>query len=670
MAVEAERKPRRARVVVDAASLAHGVGEVVGAERQFQPPALDRLVDLLRRVGFEAESLEVVLPLSVVNVSPTSNIANARWSVNKWISWVGAPAPLMGPVPTFHSGAFDGTREVGCDELMAWVALEQCGEIESDPDAVVLVVSSDSDLQVLHEYAMPTRVIYVGSFTKVARDVLIESRAEFVTLGKHALRHLDPSQSYVDDLECRYYSAEETPRVLRDPVVFDGVRSVAVVDSYGMRNAAARAIGVARTPTIESVRESLGAIHAPSPTAVLSVIPDLSRRHSYGVNNGLAEAWWLRDAELDAIAEQHDQDDDPTTNVRRGEIRLNVGGSNETPIARPTIKRVSTNVVAEIWWSLRHLPEAQVVVMSEDPGIAWLLAVHSADDRFRRVTRVGLHARRLKVVDGWKPPTTPPATVVLTESLAARLVGVSDLAFGAKLRRRLIDSIVDGTTWSVVALDPETGGLVVRPSDNANGEPPVEVVLQPGRAVPEVGRLTWALNRLKKRATEQFTISLVADDSMACAAPEVVVRVGRNPTTRVSAKVVERDATKIDVDVDGDGVADHRLHAGHLTGSLRVGDEVTLAAERNGSSQRMWFAGPSTGESEESPPEWVVVDRAGAETGRSDDGTEGKLIMSPGLPETAGRCLALRLPDIEGPSWLVLSTSLHWSDSSETPIES
>jgi hypothetical protein len=652
---------RTARVVVDAASLAHGVGEVVGATRGFLRPSLPRLIDLVTRLGFDVESLDVVLPLAAVNVGPKSQERNARHSVDKWHEWSGDRAPLKGPTPRFHSGAFDGDREVGCDEAMAWVVLERSREIELDRDAVVLVVSSDSDLQALHEYAAPGTIAYAGSFRDTSREALVAAGVEFVAMGKNALRHLDPAQPYQDDLGCTHQRPSSLTPPVRDPAAFVGVRSVAVVDTYGMRNAAARAIGVARTPTIESVRSTLGALLLPAPTGVVSVIPDLSERHAHGLKPGLADAWRRRDAELDAVAEEHEVDDDPTTEARRGEIRLNPGGQHTVALVDPKIKRVSTSVVAEIWWMLRHLPAVEVVVLTEDPGVVWLLSVMSADDRFRRVTRIGLHVRRVRLLDEAKGNGSHPATVVLTESLAARLVGADGLDFGASLRTRLLDSVIDGTTWSVVALEPESGGLVVRPSEPVGDTAQVEVVLQPGKSVPVEGRLTWALNRMKKRTVERFTISLVADASMACAAPDVVVRAGRDSTTRRSARVVERDAARVAVDVDGDGVADHRLHAGHLSGAWGVGDTVTLVVEGSGANERLWLAGRATHGANESDPEWVVVDPLDPERCRSESGVTGKLVRSPGLPAAAGHCLALQLSDLPDPSWLVLSSPLGWS---------
>jgi len=522
----------------------------------------------------------------------------------------------------------------------------------------VVIVSHDTDMHSLWTYAAPVRTFVASTFSapelKKLRGL---GKTPYISFDDEFMAGLDPDQQiFVDQppsLErlpadrttiqatsglatgdvVLIKRRENVPATVvsaaldKHPGTVSGLipvghlgesRTLAIVDSYGLYKVARRAIGVALLPRPDAVQSVLDHLHWPSPIAVHSIVPSLSEAHTPEdlLPEDLAAAWVIRHGELDSLASLHVNDDDVLTHAMRSSLRPvtdahrrrevasaagidpRLTGDQLTQLVRkgPATKQLATGMVAELWRAIRTNPDLWVVLVTEDVGVAWLLRMQATTDhRFRRVARIGLHRSQTRVM---AIPTGVLAgtatTVVLTEWLAAELVGVLKRPFARQLRDGLADAIAAGVRPELVGVDPETGGYVVTIAmeatgiDEADGRDQssfaseflgdaidiLESILHPDAQIGLDLSLSGILDELDDTTR---VIDLYFDRDNTCSFPQL--RLGdASADSQIDkhAVVIDRDSDHVGVDFDGDGLIDARVPTGHDTSSYPAGGKVVL----------------------------------------------------------------------------------------------
>lgn len=725
-------------VVVDASSLGHAVVDATGGRgSSISDYDLYPLIESVAHRGMTVRHISVSAPQAVMGGDGPDNPGWAGEVVNRWRQWANRQAGLLEEFPGVGfdvlPGGFDRNGEVGVDDLVAWCALQHAAHIADvgDPEhEAVVVVSADTDMWHLAADAAPVRLFVAGAFTPGQMSRLAVSGVPFVQLfapdlvrlatgddvGEVADADMDAGSSLtlvsgVDahaagirsgiedgDVLCVYrppnggtfQASSPLNRLIdvqdsSDNDVLASANTVVVADPYGLHLATRRAIGVGGLATPQTIRGVLEPMGWDTPVAVLAVVPDLSAAHDGDgtLPDALVEAWWGRDAELDGLADELDGDGDGLTQSRRAELRVMQGVGSEDAVAKPTIKRLSTGMIADLWRTFRWAPQANVVVATEAPDIEWFLDVLPVvSPEVRRPVRLGLHSRRVTVVD---PPggvdLEPGPVVVLTEHLAAELVGVVDRPYARNLRDRLGDLVRSDVRVETRGVDPESGGLVVRlvpvggeqdvegGSVTATGDSgerqlqAVETVLHAGGAGlrGDVEHLADVVERLGGAVGLRF------DPSAPCAVPEVVVDAGGHDADHQPrpARVVSREGHRLWVDVDFDGVADIGVTTGHDTTMYNPDDVVTIQP-LNDHSRRWALVDPGASVVDRGEPH-VVLRLVGPGDGGAwatdpNTGDNGWVEPLPGEDQvrSATHLLAVEVgrDDVGTVQWMAISSGL------------
>lgn len=660
-------------VVVDAASLASAIRDASGdLGRSLTGFNLAPLLKLLSCRHLAVRRVAVAFPVAVVAVGAASDRNRARRGVDEWQRWWQHQAEqflAIDGVPLLAlPGAFDGSQEIGVDDLVAWQALQWADAIGDAGDAAreaVVVISADTDMWDLQSVAGEVRMFVAGPFTAGQVRSLLDNDIPFLALHGEELAGLISGADSVEDQEISLVTGATAitlgippERVtdgelvlVRQPTVggtfqvssplnrlpapapegddpvdghgaLNGANTVVVADPYGLHLAARRAIGVGGLASAESLRDVMGLLGWDAPTAVLAVVPDLSAGHdgSGALPPEVVEAWWERDAELDALADQIAGDS--RGEARRAELRVvqrNPGGALSSDLV--SIKRMSTGMVAELWRATRLAPGAHVVILTEDANVEWFLQVLPLlGSGIPRPVRVGLHAQRVEIIDA--PPdlvaAEPGPVVILTEHLAAELVGAIDRPYSRTLRDRLGNLVRGPVRVTPRGIDPETRGLIVRvvPAGDApapgavSGEPAEECIAEVDTVVHLAGgALRGDVEHLAAVvASRGGVVGLRFDAGLPCAVPEVVVDTGDHAGDEPrEARVVVREGHRLWVDLDFDGIADIPIAVGHDTTSYRPDDVVTVQPV-DGSPGRWAMTGPgATDQPGDDPHESLVL---------------------------------------------------------------
>lgn len=652
-------------VVVDAASLGYAVDDAAGVvDHPLVGFNLFPLVDTFARRGMAVRTLLVACPQAVVTIDEFSDPARGRAKVDQWREWL---ADQTEQLAVLHSvqfgsvpGAFDGVREVGVDDLVAWMALRCAGAIADDGDPAreaVVVVSSDTDMWHLSPEASPVRLFVAGAFTNGQIARLIGHAVPFIQLPASELAGYSTGNDELpkdevslvtgvkarasgvrqgiaeEDMLCVHTPPEGGTFQASSPLnrmapardsgtddVLAAANTIVIADPYGLHLAARQAIGVGGLARPDAIRGMLLSMGWDWPVAVLAAVPDLSEPHlGTGVlPEELVAAWWDRDSELDELADEIDGDTDPLTQARRAELRVTQHGPGGTnPELRVTIKRLSTGMVTDLWRATRWSPGTNVVVVTEDPELSWLLAVLPiVSPEVTPPVRLGLHTRRLSVIDGPQgDPLKPGPVVVLTEQLAAQIVGAVDRSYARSLRVRLADLMGADVQVESRGVEPETGGLVVRliPIDDeasagsVSGEEAeahleaVDAVLHAGGGIirGDVEHLATVVHQ------RGGVVRLRFDPTVPCAVPDIVIDAVDYDDDEVEApreaRVVAREGHRLWVDIDFDRVADFSVATGHDTTTYRPDDMVTVQLLAGG--PRRWaLTGPGIADSGPAEP--------------------------------------------------------------------
>jgi hypothetical protein len=711
-------------LVIDVASLGYSIGEAIAEDDGERPelirPDLVALVQAFEQRGIAVRSVHVALPLIPVRIGPDANEQRARLWAEQWASWAHEEASRLadhrGISLETLAGAIDGRGEVGVDEQVVWAALDLAALIADDGDLateVVVVVSSDSDLWHLAEYAAPARLFIAGRFTPGRCDTLLRRGTPFLRLSDDALRCLAPSRTFPPHSVRRGRAADLLPAatvrrglepddevvvedlpgggtflgssslqpasvaaVRADDGVLANARTVAVVDAYGIFLAVRRAIGVAELPDARQVRDLLALLGWDLPAATLFVLPDLSEYHASRsrLPDKLRAAWRRRDGDFDDLAGDIASDHDVLTQARRSELR-----PEDSDV---TLKRMSTGLVAELWRAHRHAPDADLVILTEDPDVCWLLQNPPESARaWPSITRVGVHPNRVEIlgrgpIDGLG---SPGQVVVLTEYLAAQLAGVIDHPFGRPLRDRLAGVVGRSVRVVPEGIDPETGGMEVSILDSArglDGSPSGSMAEAFVGAIRTLihgvggGSVAPALLAEVESLGALPPVELHFDPRRTCSVPRLVVgSVAEDAEPTREATVVFREGYQLWVDLDFDGIADVAVPTGHDTTRYRVDDRVVVARVGVGGSWAVHDPGPAGGLPIDAAPQVLVVESIGDGGGWARDletGRRGWVEPLPGEPSLrlARHILAVRLNEESNGTdeWLAVSSGLNHLD--------
>ena len=719
-------------------------------------PSLVGLVKMFERRGMKIRHLTVVVPSVAVRLGRTSEPTNARARAQDWSQWIDGETSAISDQTACElrtlRGAFDGLREVGVDELVAWATLDRAVASDSgdQQDRPIVVVSADSDMWDLHEWAAPKRVFVAARFNSDQRGQLKKKKIPFIFLDPAGLMTVAPGQLQLEvgqpvltrltgdhQLRKAWGAADIGDLILLGKetgsgVVLNGkwstplnkcgeaalplrthfpdVGTISIVDPYGMRNQALRAIGVARFPRAATIRSVLEKLHFPGPIAVHSVIPDLTRNHGYEALPDLVrQAWGDRDSELDKLAKELTEDSDDTTHVRRASVRAErmgkllkkrtkVGYPHQAQdkmllqaqdrwrlVAEGMIKRLSTNLIAELWNAVHFGADQCVVLVSEDPDVYWALSqIREHDPRMKRVVRVGLHARRAIPLAA-REQVDPTPFVVLTEWLIAELCDVHHHRFARSHREQLAEAVHEGDEWTVVGIDPESGGIRVRREDTVVGSGPTgessHEASNPDQDPPDVVALESLLHPgevainddltsiLEGIGTSQVRFDLLFDPDRTCSVPQLRLT-NRHPTEE-GAYVIARDGDHLHVDVDGDGSPDRAVSVGHDTTRHPAGERIVLRKLQG--AGHGWVLGDPGPAPADGDHHLEIVDLAavsqnpeGSTFATGPEGRETQVFPVPGGPglQGVGRIIASRLfdPDTEISALLALSSRLEHLD--------
>lgn len=615
-------------------------------------------------------------------------------------------------------GATDGEREVGVDVMVAAAALEAARGLErSAIPGVVLVFSHDTDMFDLYRCSPTVPIVVAGSFESnerkeankqgaprlhISRDVL-RSAAEWnpgSTVDERkpfgALRRLGPDRSTWPEGTAVVEGATEGDLVhvrpngdvvavtsddwrKRTAAEAERVRAVdaptrVVADPYGIMNGAIRSIGVACLPDPESIETIVAGLGWSPPFSVLATIPDVSPYHQ-SMDQARRRAWWIRDSELDALASTFDNDDDPATVQRRALLkpaRVEDRRSFDRDVSARAIKRLATGMMADLWHAVSATTDGHVVLMSEDPDLAYALEHLGASrvDRYRDVTRVGLHANRYEVLphDGSQSPKRVrlPFTV-LPDVTVAMLCRVVDRPYGHHLRSALAHALSSKACWTVRGTDPETNSITVETHTTVStSDGPGSDATTAGTSGPLVARL---FRHGRRRPDDQLDpgsepvrFHIAFDPASPCAHPVL----DDGPASRfelMMADVVAHTGVRVDIDVDHDGVPDGTVPVGHTTGICRPSAQVTVALNREKKAWHLVDAGELVGD--HAQPEAVELVGRHGDLGRvrALDEAEGLAEPPPGSRTILGvegdRYLGVRRTLPDGTTrWLLLSSPL------------
>lgn len=668
----------KASVVVDVSSLAHRLGDLDGDARRGDV-RLDSLLQVLAGRGYEVARLLIGVATIPVMTGPDSDRTRAMeiTQLNReWIETETATVPENVTVQTL-AGGHDGTREIGVDDLVVAAALLEAARIASTAtDEVVLVVTHDGDMDHLSAYGAPAVIRLVGAYDRDTHRRLRRVGAPYESLYDYELRNCGLQTPLVlsidDDDPSRGHDL--VPKGRED--LPEG-ECVAVVDAYGIACSAACALGISRLPNVGSLRSLLAVLGYPVETPLLVTIPDIA--HAQPSDDALTQArnlaWYHRDRDLDALADELDGDGDPTTQVRRGLLRpanLPPEWAHRLDRSGPTraAKRVATQLTADLVSLVSSKRTDHVLLLTDSPHIVWVQAALSEwlPDSPIRITRLGVYAAPVTInAPNGNDRLPPGAFRMLTEDRIAQVTRTNSLV-GRELRQRLHDTVNDDQLgqrrWRVVAFDAEIDGVRIRSVD----DPSFDMLLADALAlgVKPGDEVTLDGYDVELHFHPGFP-TLVPVPSLNRSGP------GEQARSYADVVVVERDGAHLRFDIDGDGIADGQVPLGH---DLRpFGDPAAAVLGVLGTDTDDWYFVSSDDISPAGRPVIVEVVETGDGISVRPDGVsnkEGSLHPPPNSPpvivDVGDRIWAIDTSNGgEPPQWVTLSSPIHRTDTPSQP---
>jgi hypothetical protein len=690
-------------VVVDVANVAFSCAKAVqrlgGAKQNRLQPDLQAVAAVLEHFHFNVVSFDVAVDTTAVEVLgvPAKESARRR---NSQASrrWIAAQQDRLGAAKVRElPGATDGNGEIGVDGLAVLAAIQAGWQREV---TAIIVLSGDADVSIAQSYVADRPLYVAGWFPTRARARLDDLGCNWIDLGVDGLaamapQHLPPDDRQLPAIEFRAEGggwrlfSGATPRssdlntsnrdwLAERQRAVQGVKTVAIVDSYGLQIAAARAIGAAQLPTPGSVAAVVSELQWPTPLAQLAAIPDVTRH----VRNMLAQdPQWLaavveRDRDLDEGYRAYLCDQDDRTHATRGELRPlrdDAAGGYRRALEE---KRVTSILAADVLWALTYT-DLQVVVLTDRAELVYLLTqLHALGvEHTGRLTRIGLHARPVKIVpaevedagplggdaarqllalrDQLAEPD-PPQQVVLNGHLVAELVRLETRLYGLELAGALHQQLTDpAVVWHLVRHDAETVGAVLSPA----ARPEIEVVF---RHLLEVRtELAERLALGSAVSTEELGATLTYHPQLLCASPALGVGDPTSSGQRDIAVIIDHHDGVVELDIDGDLKPDFSAPASpHTIEHLEVGRTVLIELRRDGSGVHLRGAAYRSGQLSAGLPAIVETQEDGTAR-RLADGRTGKLHPLDGLAHqpyhSTQRVLAFQFAD---GSFQALSTPL------------
>lgn len=670
--------PVRATVIIDVSSFAHALA--AGARRRGDVK-LASVFQVLCDLGFDSQRFCVALAVEPVTTGSDSDLSRARHFVQRDREWASRETSASPVAVSVAPGAHNGIHEIGVDDMVVAATLIEAARIRSDSsrqDEAIIVLTHDSDMDHLGDLVAPTPLVLVGHFDAAAQRRLGRTGASFVSLDRGQMRRCGehPRSNWIRPLA---NGPGPTFVGVKEPEPLPIAPTTAIVDAYGLACSAATVLGLARIPSIGSIRHVLS-VHGElsAETALLVTIPDIIVGKESGdpMGKGRVRAWRDRRVQLNRLARRLSTDGDPSTMERRAVLRPSRIPSDQAgrldrrgPVR--AAKRLSTQMTADLVRSILEESTSSVVLMTDSPHLAWvqsrLPGLLGSAWPATRVIRWGVTAAPVLVHPDGVTPRLPDADfMVLTERRLAELVCLSSRVAPEALRDVLNDAGragFDGSKWKVVGYDPELDGVTVR-SETEQG---LEVTLAGGLALGlQVGS---TLDNLGDGVELRF------EPSSPSAMPVLAGRRtphGSRATRFETAEIVDRSGTFIRFDVNQDGVADVGIDVVHDLRPIRPDASATLGHLQLASpGSHEWVYVSSSDDSVQRHPEVVKVisvDTDGGilagHPGRAD--TWGQLLPPPGAPEVdvdQGESLWAINVGLEAarPAWVTLSTALKLS---------
>lgn len=697
-------------IVLDLASYRHRIDDIEpGADRGLPNVSLVALAEAFCAPGTRLRRLWVAAPVAPVDLGVGGREKTAirrtgdvldwwRGQVAEWKRSRFADADLRR-----LNGGYNGTREIGVDVLVAAGALEATAGFEPNERGVVLVCSHDSDLFELNSPGLAAPIVVAGALKRTERQRARQSRMPRIVLGDADMAALrveattacgGPRQHHLvwraladpagpEQLTVTMPS-KETRTLLQHTRSEPSKRAVphrsvvCIADPYGLFNAVIRAHGVADFPDVGSITDLVTSLAWKGPVGIRVTLPDLSNGHA-DPTAAVQAAWRERDANLDALALEFDNDGDAGTVQRRALLQPNqaeAGARYERDITAYAIKRQSTGLLLDLWSALRDGAE-HVVLLSEDPDLLFALEQlpSSGVDRYERVVRVGLHSHRYRMVAP-AASTTPKRLpfVVLTDAQSAQLCRVTDRPHGTGLRHAVAEALRSSNPdWRFERIDPESFSIVMSVAAGSTDAAAVASGVT-GTAAAGEGRVevnVFGLDELFGESAEVIEravrdlpdVTLTFDAERPCAHPLIEADEVARPT--ISSGVVRSHwGSRIGIDTDRDGVVNVEVGVGHTLEQFPAGTVVQVASARYNGNRSLVDPGRGLRET----PAVEVVEMTGIVGGYPTfrsvaDDAAGPALPPPGEAEVTAvagdRCFAVRRQTSEGViSWVVLSTAL------------
>lgn len=475
----------RVTVAVDVASLAYAIGATKSKNNKakFIAPQLATLAVVLQRHGMEVDEFQVAIPVEVVqpvgSISPRLTDTGA-WFARKSLQWVKEQGHALhdrGIPVTVLAGAHNGANEVGVDVAVVCGVLATAARIATglSRSEAIVVVTHDSDLFLIARATQRTQVILAGNYDHNARQTLARERVSYLRLAAHEIAVID--EVWIDALLACHLSL--TQAVVYDTHTVQATKNleppldacVVVADPYGLACSTTAALGMARLPTMASMREVLSPFGVGVDSPILATIPDVefttAATRVTAVTERRNAAWHERDSEFDGLAREFDGDGDGDTRVARSRLPLRRLSPDDHSFGRnavqKVIKQLATQMVCDIYRCLLGSESRRVVVLTDSMDVTWALHLLgefglSAD----RVVRVGVNVTSIEIVSRGRRHPLDVRTAVLSEPQLAALTRVDEIAIGQALGDRLAESIEHPHDWVVLGLDPESDGIRVR----------------------------------------------------------------------------------------------------------------------------------------------------------------------------------------------------------------
>ena len=556
----------------------------------------------------------------------------------------------------------EGDREVGVDSLLVMGALHACRSIRSGrigADGIV-VLSSDSDIRIIHRYPTNVPVLYLGEHAREVERAVLDEGATAAELPDDAVLEMCGVGTPTGQIQLPSATWTGQPGSRDGRSRWKHVRdagAVAVVDAYGLLKSTRQAYGRAQLPSAAAIGSILRSMGFRAPYALYATVPDIPDRYwrsqsSRSPSWAKRVGWRARDMQLEDLARALIEDDDDATQVNVSQLKL------EGPAWVPREKQTETYLAADVYWALaRTASTTPVVLFSDldgldvvhpalweldlDPSRFFQVTVHplsSVDPLVMRPEMQKLEAHRQR-----------RQNILLTETLARPLMPIGHSPLSS--RQRLADMVMAGHvgTWEVCDYEPELDCVRLTPLD----------VRWAGATLLLSGH-SWELG-------QRVDVSGVTLQSSQkeCAAPAVHALVGSDPRSHFVTATVVGDVVDgyAEFDVDGDGLPDGRVAVGHERTMTQAGAVLQLQAVGE-----VRYIGPRSGVTSVAGGVQLVqvehLDDDGAGLATTASGSVVVLRPRPGLPSVLG---ATQMAEPIGPDqsslWEVISTPLSMAES-------